>query len=194
MWSPIRQATAMIVRDGLAPPPVGNSDPSQIQRFGMSQVLPYSFVTLSPAVNPIRPPPIKCAVSFSVQRLRASAASSIWRMKFTACSTNLIGNAVRFSSRGGEIRLRMTMTEDWLEISIADDGAGIDPEFLPHLFEPFRQADPGYTRKTGGLGSRFRDRSSARRGARWCRRAGTRWVAAGAPAEQSLVLAMHQRR
>jgi hypothetical protein len=40
MWSPIRQATAMIVRDGFAPPPVGNNDPSQIQRFGMSHVRP----------------------------------------------------------------------------------------------------------------------------------------------------------
>jgi hypothetical protein len=40
MWSPMRHASAWIVREGFAPPPVGNNDPSQIHRFGMSQLRP----------------------------------------------------------------------------------------------------------------------------------------------------------
>ena len=55
----------MMVDDGLAPPPVGNRDPSQIQRFGTSHVRPFVSVTLSEGVNPIRHPPIRCAMSFS---------------------------------------------------------------------------------------------------------------------------------
>jgi PAS domain S-box-containing protein len=65
---------------------------------------------------------------------------------------NVVSNAVKFTARGGEVRVAVRTTPDAVEISVSDDGRGIDPRFLPCVFEPFRQADGGSARMTGGLG------------------------------------------
>jgi len=66
---------------------------------------------------------------------------------------NLLSNAVKFSQRGGRVEVRLSPGEDsHAEIRIADTGQGIDPEFLPFVFDPFRQADSSTTRRQGGLG------------------------------------------
>jgi CheY-like chemotaxis protein len=65
---------------------------------------------------------------------------------------NLLTNAVKFTPRGGKITLQLLRVNSRIEISIHDTGIGISPEFLPHLFERFRQADSSSTRKYGGLG------------------------------------------
>jgi PAS domain S-box-containing protein len=65
---------------------------------------------------------------------------------------NLLSNAIKFTPGGGEVRLRLEFTREQVHITVADTGCGIAPEFLPHLFEPFRQADGSTTRSYGGLG------------------------------------------
>ncbi|HEY2365440.1 MAG TPA: ATP-binding protein [Polyangiaceae bacterium] len=65
---------------------------------------------------------------------------------------NVVSNAVKFTPRGGEVRVAVRTTPDAVEISVSDDGRGIEPRFLPCVFEPFRQADGGSARMTGGLG------------------------------------------
>jgi PAS domain S-box-containing protein len=65
---------------------------------------------------------------------------------------NLLSNAVKFTPRGGQISLNVAPINSSIEIAVADTGIGIDPEFLPHVFERFRQADPSSTRMYGGLG------------------------------------------
>ena len=65
---------------------------------------------------------------------------------------NLLSNAVKFSSRGGRVVLRLACGDGQAIISVRDEGEGIAPEFLPHVFEPFRQADSTDTRAHGGLG------------------------------------------
>jgi PAS domain S-box-containing protein len=66
---------------------------------------------------------------------------------------NVVSNAVKFTPRGGEVRVGVRATSsDAVEISVSDDGRGIDQRFLPCVFEPFRQADGGSARVTGGLG------------------------------------------
>ncbi|MGE0450431.1 MAG: ATP-binding protein [Vicinamibacterales bacterium] len=66
---------------------------------------------------------------------------------------NLLSNAVRFTPRGGRVEVTVTATaDDEIEICVADTGCGISPEFLPHVFERFRQADSSTTRTHGGLG------------------------------------------
>jgi signal transduction histidine kinase/ActR/RegA family two-component response regulator len=65
---------------------------------------------------------------------------------------NLLSNAVKFTPAGGAIRVRVTRDERHVEVSVADTGAGISPEFLPHVFDRFRQADQTSTRVHGGLG------------------------------------------
>ena len=65
---------------------------------------------------------------------------------------NLASNAVKFTPEGEEVRVRAFREGGKLRLVVEDRGEGIGPEFLPHVFEPFRQADGSSTRKHGGLG------------------------------------------
>jgi PAS domain S-box-containing protein len=65
---------------------------------------------------------------------------------------NLVSNAVKFTPRRGRVQVRLERVNSHVEISVSDTGIGIRPDFLPHVFERFRQAESGTTRKTGGLG------------------------------------------
>ena len=65
---------------------------------------------------------------------------------------NLLSNSVKFTDRGGAITVRVGYTDSSVLLSITDTGRGIDPAFLPHVFDRFRQADASMTRRVGGLG------------------------------------------
>jgi PAS domain S-box-containing protein len=91
-------------------------------------------VTLQPAIDRHAP-----QVSGDADRLR----QVVW---------NLLSNAVKFSQRGGRVDLRLEALNDAVRIVISDDGQGIDPAFLPHVFERFRQGESRGTREQGGLG------------------------------------------
>jgi signal transduction histidine kinase/CheY-like chemotaxis protein len=68
------------------------------------------------------------------------------------CVWNLLSNAIKFTPKGGEVRVSLGRVNSHVEISVSDTGKGIAPEFLPHLFERFTQADASTTRLHGGLG------------------------------------------
>jgi signal transduction histidine kinase/ActR/RegA family two-component response regulator len=65
---------------------------------------------------------------------------------------NLLANAVKFTPEGGRIEVRLARSGSTAHITIIDTGSGISPEFLPFIFERFRQADTTSTRKQKGLG------------------------------------------
>ena len=65
---------------------------------------------------------------------------------------NLLANAVKFTPRGGRVDVNARHADGHVEIAVADTGTGIAPEFLPHVFERFRQADSSAARAHGGLG------------------------------------------
>ena len=65
---------------------------------------------------------------------------------------NLMSNALKFTPRGGHVRVELRRTGGDVELVVEDDGTGIAPEFMPHIFDRFRQADASTTRRHGGLG------------------------------------------
>ncbi|HEX8070144.1 MAG TPA: ATP-binding protein [Pyrinomonadaceae bacterium] len=65
---------------------------------------------------------------------------------------NLLSNAVKFTPAGGRVALKLRRAGAQAEVVVTDDGAGIAPEFLPYVFERFRQGDSSTTRTQGGLG------------------------------------------
>jgi PAS domain S-box-containing protein len=65
---------------------------------------------------------------------------------------NLLSNAIRFAPVGGRVQVRAEAVSPWVELSVTDDGSGIDPAFLPYIFDRFRQADASSTRRHAGLG------------------------------------------
>jgi PAS domain S-box-containing protein len=65
---------------------------------------------------------------------------------------NLLTNAVKFTPNGGQVTIELRQLDRLAQIRVIDTGKGIDPQFLPYVFEYFRQADATTTRKFGGLG------------------------------------------
>jgi PAS domain S-box-containing protein len=65
---------------------------------------------------------------------------------------NLLSNAIKFTPKGGRVQVLLERVNSHLEASVVDTGEGIDPAFLPHVFDRFRQADASATRPHGGLG------------------------------------------
>lgn len=65
---------------------------------------------------------------------------------------NLLFNAIKFTPKGGRVEVSLQYSESHLEISVRDNGQGISAEFLPYVFERFRQGDSSSTRQHGGLG------------------------------------------
>lgn len=68
------------------------------------------------------------------------------------CFWNLLSNSIKFTDKGGRIQVSLERVNSHVEVCVSDNGQGIKPEFLPHVFERFRQADPSTTRRHGGLG------------------------------------------
>jgi CheY-like chemotaxis protein len=65
---------------------------------------------------------------------------------------NLLSNSVKFTPEGGNVELRLTRVNSKIEIAVSDDGQGISHDFLPHVFDRFRQQDSTTARQHGGLG------------------------------------------
>lgn len=65
---------------------------------------------------------------------------------------NLLTNAIKFTPKGGRVQVRLERVDSHVEITVSDTGVGISAEFLPHVFDRFRQADGTTTRAHGGLG------------------------------------------
>jgi PAS domain S-box-containing protein len=65
---------------------------------------------------------------------------------------NLLTNSIKFTPEGGQIEVTSEIVETHVEVTVRDTGIGISPEFLPHIFDRFRQANPGTNRIHGGMG------------------------------------------
>ena len=65
---------------------------------------------------------------------------------------NLLTNAIKFTNRGGKVEVNLTRQSGYVQIKVTDSGIGIDPQFLPYVFDRFRQADSSSTRHHSGLG------------------------------------------
>jgi signal transduction histidine kinase len=65
---------------------------------------------------------------------------------------NVLSNAIKFTSAGGRVEISGARSDERVVVQVTDSGEGLDPSFLPHLFEPFWQGDASTTRRHGGLG------------------------------------------
>jgi PAS domain S-box-containing protein len=65
---------------------------------------------------------------------------------------NLLSNAIKFTAEGGRVQVKLAVVDGSAEVTVEDDGVGIPADFVPHVFELFRQRDSSNTRAHGGLG------------------------------------------
>jgi len=116
----------------------------------------------------LRPMRLASAIEAAIEAMRPAAAAKNIRVvtsldprieliwgdpeRLQQVVWNLVSNAIKFTPEGGRVDVRLECVDSHLELTVRDTGRGIAPEFLPYLFERFRQADPSSTRALGGLG------------------------------------------
>jgi PAS domain S-box-containing protein len=107
---------------------------------------------ISAAIDSIRP--AADAKSIRLQTMLDPAAGPISgdADRLQQIVWNLLSNAVKFTPKGGRIQVRLQRIDSHVEIVVSDSGVGISKEFLPYVFDRFRQADASTTRIHGGLG------------------------------------------
>jgi signal transduction histidine kinase len=117
----------------------------EIRRVDLAEVVRSAVETVRPAIDAK-----EIRLEMSVQSGVPPVAGDADRLRQVCW--NVLSNAVKFTHRGGEIRVCLATSGPQAEISVSDNGAGIPLDFLPFVFDRFRQADAGATRSTGGLG------------------------------------------
>ena len=117
----------------------------EIQPFHLHDVVEH-------AIEAVRPP----AVAKDI-RIQPMLDSRIGRVRgdpnrLQQVLWNLLSNAIKFTPAGGRVQVVLERVNSHVEISVEDNGIGIREDFLPYVFDRFRQADPSTTRRYGGLG------------------------------------------
>jgi PAS domain S-box-containing protein len=119
-------------------------------RLDVRQVEPASFIDA--AVDSVRPAAEAKGVRLSKALDTGPTALSGDPARLQQVTWNLLTNAIKFTPRGGRVEIRLSRVGSNVEITVSDTGAGIKHEFLPYVFDRFRQADSSTTRRHGGLG------------------------------------------
>ncbi|HEX3355484.1 MAG TPA: PAS domain S-box protein [Tepidisphaeraceae bacterium] len=116
-----------------------------VQRVDLAVVVDSAIESIKPSADAkeiqIRRllDPLACSVAGDPNRLQ----QVVW---------NLLSNAVKFTPKGGKIEILLERVNSHVELTVTDTGQGITPDFLPYVFDRFRQADSSTSRKHGGLG------------------------------------------
>jgi len=103
-------------------------------------------------VEVIRPAAEARDITLTMQLDPAASRTSCDAARIQQVVWNLVSNAVKFTPKGGNVRVMLNREQSSLRIAVTDSGQGISPELLPFVFDRFRQADSSTRRRFGGLG------------------------------------------
>jgi PAS domain S-box-containing protein len=133
----------------------------------VADVLDVSRMVMGKLRLDVRPLLLSSVVQEALDTVRPAAAAKEIRLEATLAGEgrvsgdpdrlqqvvwNLLSNAIKFTPNRGRIDVRLRREEGHVDVVVEDSGAGIRPDFLPHVFERFRQSDSSSTRAHGGLG------------------------------------------
>ena len=107
---------------------------------------------ITAAIDSVRPAARAKSISLQVELDPMSGPLLGDAVRLQQVAWNLLSNAVKFTPEGGRVNVRLRRMDSHVEVVVEDTGQGIAAEFLPHVFDRFRQADGTTTRKHGGLG------------------------------------------
>jgi len=119
-------------------------------RLDIQRVVPSSFVKA--AIETVRPAADAKGIRLEAILDPTAGPVSGDPNRLQQIVWNLLSNAVKFTPRGGKVQIVLQRVNSSIEITVTDTGQGIAPDFLPFMFERFRQADSTTTRRHGGLG------------------------------------------
>jgi CheY-like chemotaxis protein/two-component sensor histidine kinase len=115
----------------------------EVAGFSLSHVVELAIETVRPAADSKQ---VLLTAKLEPLMYRADAA------RLQQVVSNLLTNAVKFTPAGGRIEVTLQATPQHIELRVQDTGQGIDPSFIEHVFDRFRQAEATLTRNHGGLG------------------------------------------
>jgi signal transduction histidine kinase/DNA-binding response OmpR family regulator len=134
----------------------------------IEDLLDVSRITTGKLRLSVRPMSLAPVIEAAVDAVRPAAAAKNIRLDVDTAAPsdqisgdpdrlqqvvwNLLSNAVKFTPAGGRIGVALDRVEGQAQVRVSDSGLGIDPKFLPYVFDRFRQADSSSTRSHGGLG------------------------------------------
>ena len=104
------------------------------------------------SVNALHPAAAAKGIAISVSLDQSAGLVAGDPDRLQQITWNLLSNAIKFTPEGGSVEVSLRRADSYLELGVSDTGIGISGEFLPHVFERFRQADSSITRAHGGLG------------------------------------------
>jgi PAS domain S-box-containing protein len=116
-----------------------------VQRLHLPAVVEAAVEAVRPAAE-ARGIHLHCVIEPIAQQIHGDAA------RIQQILWNLLSNAVKFTPEGGRVQVVLARVDSQVEITVSDTGKGIRPEFLPYVFERFRQEDSSAAREHGGLG------------------------------------------
>jgi len=165
---------ARLLRDGALPAAAAGRAVDVIERNARAQVQLFndlfdvSSVMLGELELERQSVPLPTVVASEVEAARAEADRAKLTLDYEAAPLvppvtgdvgrlqqivrKLLSNAIKFTPPGGRVRVRVDRVDDEARLTVSDTGVGIAPEFLPHVFDRFRQADGSLTRVYGGVG------------------------------------------
>ena len=162
-----------ILRDDARPEDLGHALPimeqsARTQLQLIEDLLDMSRIESGRMILDIQSLDLATVVGASIDSVRPAAEAKNIRLQSTFTSAggtvmgdqnriqqifwNLLSNAIKFTPKGGRIHVVIQRVNSHVEVSVADNGQGVAPEFLAHVFDRFRQADGTTTRRHGGLG------------------------------------------
>lgn len=117
----------------------------EMQRVNLRDVIEAALETCKPAAD---------AKGIRIGTILDSMAGPVSGdpARLQQCVWNLVSNAIKFSPRGARVQVTLQRVDSHVEVTVSDTGQGISPDFLPFVFDRFRQADGSTTRRTAGLG------------------------------------------
>ncbi len=114
---------------------------------------PVSLSTvISDAIETVRTEATAKRISLDVSLSKEVVVVEGDPIRLAQIAWNLLNNAIKFTPADGKVRINLSCEGDYSVLAVEDSGQGIAPEFLPHVFEIFRQADASIVRKQGGMG------------------------------------------
>ena len=133
----------------------------------IEDILDVSRITSGKLRLDVRPVELDSVIEMAIESIRPAAEAKNIRLQRVIDSNaivsgdperlqqviwNLLSNSIKFTPKDGSVQIRLERINSHVEITVADNGIGIDLETLPYIFERFRQSDSSTTRKYGGLG------------------------------------------
>ncbi|MGI9055454.1 MAG: PAS domain-containing protein, partial [Pyrinomonadaceae bacterium] len=133
----------------------------------IEDILDVSRITSGKLRLDVRPVELDAVIEMTIESVRPAAEAKNIRLQRVIDSNaivsgdpdrlqqviwNLLSNSIKFTPKDGRVQIKLERINSHIEITVADNGIGIDAEILPYVFERFRQSDSSTTRKYGGLG------------------------------------------